>query len=498
MVLIAVALGLLGAGGALFGATSDFDMKIGPAAAGIGVPPAGGSGDVDMQALLTTRVDAVQGWSFGVMLDTDAMTADTAKITMVAKSDGVLHLKSGAKADFSTTSIYAAGDLENKVNDCDPVPAAGTPPTIVCDNVDAVAFTQGVVIDFMQGPANVLNVTTDFPMVAFTVNATGQPDDTCDVIFTSGVGSPPVATVVVLGGGSFAPEVQAKATITLTKQECKPPTQYTIAIADAEGAADALVTSMVSLSFDSDPANANTNQIQGWSYGICIGDTAKLEVVDATSAGTDSATVKGGAPAQFDSINKYPEGVTHGIVIDFMAQVKLPPQNDWTDLVVTYKVKMTTDGDKTDVHPCNKALGTPPVANVMVINGGSIQANEFEGSPDLIADPAVGCCDPAVCNKPAWISFAPGDRVIAGNANGDARLDIADGIYILSFLFRGGPPPSCEKAADANADCALDASDAVYIIYYLLLDGPPSPYGTGCQLIPSGACTALTCATPGC
>ena len=75
--------------------------------------------------------------------------------------------------------------------------------------------------------------------------------------------------------------------------------------------------STVSLSFDADGTNTGA-KIQGWSYGVCIKDTAKLVLVDATTAGTDSATVKNGAKADFDTINKYANGATHGVVIDFV------------------------------------------------------------------------------------------------------------------------------------------------------------------------------------
>ena len=205
----AIVLGLVSMSGVLFAAVgADFDMKITPADTVFGVPaaPVGGSGSVAMKALFTTRIDTVQGWSFGVKLN--AGTVDAVKITEIAKTPEVLTIKAGAKADFNTTSFYAAADLANKVADCDPA----TP----CTGIDAAAFTQGVVVDFVQ-TIN-LNATTDFPMVAFTVNATGQPGDACEVVFTDAVGSPPVATVAVHGGASIAPTVQTKATISSSRR----------------------------------------------------------------------------------------------------------------------------------------------------------------------------------------------------------------------------------------------------------------------------------------
>ena len=119
-------------------------------------------------------------------------------------------------------------------------------------------------------------------------------------------------------------------------------------------------------------------------------------------------------------------------------------QNGWTDMVATYAINMV-DGETTYVTPCNKTLGAPPVANVMVIGGGSIGASTFEGTDPT--DPATGCMRSREVQHPGTIAYQGGFRVVPGNANGDTKLDIADAIWILNFLFRGGPSLPCEKAA---------------------------------------------------
>ncbi|MCZ6794977.1 MAG: hypothetical protein O7J95_15345, partial [Planctomycetota bacterium] len=66
-----------------------------------------------------------------------------------------------------------------------------------------------------------------------------------------------------------------------------------------------------------------------------------------------------------------------------------------------------------------------------------------------------------------------------GNVNADAEINLSDGIFLLAFLFRGGDPPGCRKAADTNDDGLLDLSDAVYLFSFLFLGGPPPgpPHG---------------------
>jgi len=61
---------------------------------------------------------------------------------------------------------------------------------------------------------------------------------------------------------------------------------------------------------------------------------------------------------------------------------------------------------------------------------------------------------------------------VRADANADANLDISDPIFILNYLFQGGPGPVCRNAADANDDMSIDLADGVYIMGYIFLEGP--------------------------
>jgi hypothetical protein len=63
-----------------------------------------------------------------------------------------------------------------------------------------------------------------------------------------------------------------------------------------------------------------------------------------------------------------------------------------------------------------------------------------------------------------------------GDGNGDGTVDISDPIALLSALFLGAEPPSCEDAADSNADEELDISDAVYSLSALFVGGSEFPW----------------------
>ena len=77
--------------------------------------------------------------------------------------------------------------------------------------------------------------------------------------------------------------------------------------------------------------------------------------------------------------------------------------------------------------------------------------------------------------------------------NVDDVVDLSDAISLLSWLFTGGPPTTCENAGDANSDRQLDISDASYLLSWLFTGGPipaaPGPTVCGVDRSPD----ALSC-----
>jgi hypothetical protein len=62
---------------------------------------------------------------------------------------------------------------------------------------------------------------------------------------------------------------------------------------------------------------------------------------------------------------------------------------------------------------------------------------------------------------------------IRGDANRDGRVTVADVVYLVGYLFKGGPPPVPLGAGDANHDGKVLVSDCVYLINFLFKGGPP-------------------------
>jgi hypothetical protein len=74
---------------------------------------------------------------------------------------------------------------------------------------------------------------------------------------------------------------------------------------------------------------------------------------------------------------------------------------------------------------------------------------------------------------------------LCGDINGDTyvdmTIDIADAVYLINYLFRGGPEPVPELCVgDVNADGIVNVGDVVYLISYLFRGGAP-PQDTCCE-----------------
>ena len=148
-----------------------------------------------------------------------------------------------------------------------------------------------------------------------------------------------------------------------------------------------------------------------------------------------------------------PGGWTVGVVYNFLGGVFLDFSVDNGDVIeASYSATGVSDGDVTALA-WTDTLGSPPVANVVVVGGASI---------------AAGFADGAITYQEV-VAFP----YIRADCNDDSIVNIADGIWILNELFQGGPASPCSAACDANDDSLVDAADATYIFNYRFLGGAP-------------------------
>lgn len=80
------------------------------------------------------------------------------------------------------------------------------------------------------------------------------------------------------------------------------------------------------------------------------------------------------------------------------------------------------------------------------------------------------------------------DDYPSGDANGSYFVDIDDIVYMIDYIFTGGPDPVTLDAGDANCTGLHDIDDVVYLVAYVFTGGPtPCTYGD-----PTGSLTGFT------
>ena len=67
---------------------------------------------------------------------------------------------------------------------------------------------------------------------------------------------------------------------------------------------------------------------------------------------------------------------------------------------------------------------------------------------------------------------------VCGDADGNGIITISDAVFLINYIFSGGPAPSPVAAGDADCNTIVTISDAVYLINYIC-SGGPSPC-SGC------------------
>lgn len=91
--------------------------------------------------------------------------------------------------------------------------------------------------------------------------------------------------------------------------------------------------------------------------------------------------------------------------------------------------------------------------------------NEFRDPISLVTTDGSVACDAVGC------------CVMRGDINHDGAelIDIADLLYLIDYMFTGGPEPVCfdEADIDASATEPLDIGDLLYLIDFMFTGGPP-------------------------
>ena len=132
----------------------------------------------------------------------------------------------------------------------------------------------------------------------------------------------------------------------------------------------------------------------------------------------------------------------------------------WDNTVRIWGIEMDSDSD-----------GVPDIGDncPLVPN-----PNQQDADADSVGDTCDNC--PLAFNPGQLDSDGDGIgdacEFIRGDANGDDKINVGDAVFIVSYIFRGGPAPDPTEAGDANCDDKLNVGDAVFLVSYIFRDGP--------------------------
>ncbi len=108
-------------------------------------------------------------------------------------------------------------------------------------------------------------------------------------------------------------------------------------------------------------------------------------------------------------------------------------------------------------------IGPSDVFNFQMMNDGDIPSQPYGGGPLVtILEYAVIICPAQPCD------------CIPGDADGNKIITISDVVYLINYIFGGGPAPTPYPicSGDADCNCIVTISDAVYMINYIFGGGP--------------------------
>jgi hypothetical protein len=69
--------------------------------------------------------------------------------------------------------------------------------------------------------------------------------------------------------------------------------------------------------------------------------------------------------------------------------------------------------------------------------------------------------------------FVHASQVDRGDVNVDGIVNLGDVVYLISYLYKGGPEPCPVEAGDVTCDGIVDLGDVVFLVSYLYKGGPP-------------------------
>ncbi|MBU2625279.1 MAG: S8 family serine peptidase [candidate division Zixibacteria bacterium] len=226
--------------------------------------------------------------------------------------------------------------------------------------------------------------------------------------------------------------------------------------------------------YDGNTATSTVAADLAAEYGIVVCNSAG-------NAGPYPSTI--GAPADADSI------LTVGAVFSTGGIIGFSSRGPTADGRIKPEVCARGSGTACASASSDEALTTASGTSLSCPLIGGVAALVIQAHPDWTAmqvrEAIMMTADNATTpnNDYGWgiancwaainYSFGP-PAYVAGDADGSGDVDIDDVVYIIAFVFTGGPSPvPVEASGDADGSGEVDIDDVIYLIAYIFTGGPP-------------------------
>lgn len=303
-------------------------------------------------------------------------------------------------------------------------------------NFEPGGFTMGVVIDLFQ--ANQLPPGAGYHLLDADYTLLGASNTSSSIDYCSTLGTVPVSTVVVVDGQSIPPLTNSGTATILS------PNFITVDT----------VTGILGQAADVSVLLTNEAAVDAVQVALTYPDAV------LASTGVDLAGAAVGAEFFGVQAGTGPGELAVGLVMDTTDPLTLtiPVGTDQPILTTHWNIDPGAPAPSTAALTLTDGLGNPPINNIIVIG-------QTQETPNLV-DGAINI-----------VNF---NQFLRADCNNDDTINIADGIYLLNFLFQSGPNPVCNDACDFNDDGGLDSTDAIAVFNYRFLEGaePSLPFPT--------------------
>ncbi len=411
----------------------------------------------------------VRGWSFALLLENAGEAGSFIKNAW-EHEDLATAGHGGARPSFTTINYYAAGDLATRAATSED--ATGVEGTYV-------AVTHAVVLDYDQVAA-IPAPAAEVGSLRFAVVLGGTDAGITVVRFAEGIGTPPAATEAVLASPDLpsgellrvVPQKTNGITVHIRgayDQPCRGTFTYETDDPDAPGnilkpQTDVGAASVIrSILLRETPRTSSDPATDVQSFSITMAVPSSITVAVALGAGAHTAEYFECAPS---------DGcVTAAAIMEYDMPLNSAHVLHAATPVEVFTLAIETVPADWSAVPDPAALTLPLAGSCGGISYGStivIDAREQE-----IDNPGF-----RLLQRVEPVSAVA--EFLRGDTNADRKCDVADVVFLLSYLFRDGRTPVCFEAANGNNDGILDIADCIFSLSYLFREGaaPSLPFPT--------------------